>query len=491
MATTTNDSVNSPRLESLIHQQFSESSSEEEEEVATELSLNWGKDREGLSFFIDLPQRIFAYLFYLITFSFLTGVVSKKSRKTYIILNVCKVICQMISFALMVGIVSLRTGLLIVYTLNRNCECGMMCNQTSSAESTEVYVYLWEVGYDVISLSSLIYLFYYSHTSRNGTNPHKLIMSTRKNRTSVWRSQNSEHVRTGISIRGSTKFKTSVSPKSVFVMVWQFVLTLLIVLSLAAEGNSITCEINRLKDVYVKSGTQECLIYEIYEVLRAINALQRYLSPVIVCLLCVVACTKLETDIKLHSVSTFTNLIVSQSTTSIKEGYFDIVGRVNEYCDRFRAIISLNILCSVLGMGSIVLVRLFYGKGDLLRELWGLEAFVLLKLYATYFILTSCTWLAIDRISICTDLLSRFPDELMGFVMSKKNNVVELVNQDELNIIAISAKGTQGSLYSSQFLTLLRYSLILGLVALLIIAFEGSIEYKVPRESHWCLKTNH
>ena len=465
----TREVASNPRLESLLQSNHSNSNSEEEED----LSLKWGNNREGLSFVIDLPQRMFAYLFYLITFSFISSVVSKKSRKTYIICIVCEVICQIISLALMVVTVVLRTSFLIVPTFFNNT-CRLFSNQASSTESTEVYVYLWEVGYDIISLSSLIYLFYYSHTSRNGITPHRLIMSTRKNRTSVWKSQNSEFVRN--SVRNSIKFKPTASCRSAFTMLWQCVLTILLVLTLAAEGNSIQCEIER---------HWPDSVCRIYEVIRAINSPQRYLSPVIVCLLCRVAYTKLETDFKLNSVSTFTNLIISPNTAWIKERYFEIVSTVNEYCDKFRAIIALNIMCSLLGMGSIIIVRLFFEEGNLQKELWQLEAHVLLKLYATYFILISCTWLVIDGISGFTDLFSRFPDELMGFILSQK---LDLVNQTELNIIAISAKGTQGYLYTSQFLATLRYTLIIGLVALIVIALEGSIVYRVSKDIQWCIK---
>ena len=465
----TDDIARSPRLESLIPGRLSNSNSSEEaeeEEGGIDMQLDWGNKREGLSFVTDLPQRMFAYLFFLITFSFISSAVSGKHRKAYVICILCKVVCQMISFALMAGTLLLRTGLVIEYILNNeNCK-SLICNQSNCNEHARIYLYSWEVGYDITALSSLVYLFYYSHTLKNGLSPHKLVMSTRNNRTSVWRSQNYELVR-------NSRLISTVSCRGASLAIWQCALILLLLLTLAADWNSVRCQLIR----YFEQTLQNCRVYTVYEVAKAINAPQRYLSPVIVCLLCRVACTKLETDIKLNSVTTLRNLSISPSTAWIKESYFDIVGRAREYCDKYRAIIALNVLYSLLGMGSIIIVHLFT-KEDLIKELWQLEAGALLKTYVTYFILISCTWIAIDGVSGFTGLLSRFPDQLIGFITAKKNNVVDVVNQAELNIIAISAKGTQDFLYPSHFLTTLRYTLIIGLVALIFIAFEGSIVYR-------------
>ena len=471
MATYVDNTVASPKLESLLsrRQNFNSSSEDSENggEITTEDEMT--QKREGFSFATDFPMRVFVYLFYVITFSWITALISPTNRAVYYLWYICRGICQTLSILLMMVVMVLRTYIEMrhYFKSDSSVNCSfLIINQLTSNDSQDYVlnrVYLWDVSYDLTALACLVYLVFYSYTTADDLSPHKIIVNTRKVRSSITRFKNYQFLRSSTRKRRMKECNTNTT--DILIAFWQCILMLIV--------TTITMTVFYF--YIVKVWNKECekdYFCCISKILVAINSPQRYLSPVILCLLNRAVSVNLQTDIHLYSVQTFTNVITSPEAGWIKERYFEIISRINRYSDKFRTVIALNTFSALLGVSSLLIAHLFTAE-DHLTQVWKSGAISMTIIYLTYFVLLSCTWMSVDGTAGYRRLIRRYSDDLTVSLYKNKNNRVDEDNRNELNVIAISANESQ----RSNFLIGLRFVILSGLIAIAVLTFLGIAGY--------------
>ena len=471
MAKQVDSIVASPGLESLLSGRHPLDSSLEDSEDGGEVTTEdemVGK-REGFSFATDFPMRVFVYLFYVITFSWITALISPTNTVMYYLCCICRGICLTLSILLMMAVMVLRTYFVILNSKLVSVNCSfLITNQLTSKDSQEymlLRVYLWDISYDLTSLACLVYLVLYSCTTADDLTPHKIIMNTRKIRSSITRLQNFQFIRSDIRKRRKRECNPTSKILDIFIALWQCILMLIVT----------TLTITVFYFYMGKVWNNECeKNYRccIAKILVVINSPQRYLSPVILCLLNRTVSVNLQTDINLNSVQTFTNLTTSPEAGWIKERYFEIISRINRYSDKFGAVIALITFSALLGMSSLLIGHLFTAE-DHLTQVWKSGAISMTIIHLTYFMLISCTWMSVDGIAGYRRLIRRYSNDLMVLLYTNKDNLLDEANRNELNVIAISANESQ----RSNFLMGLRFVLLSGLIGIVVLEFIGIVGY--------------
>ena len=470
MATYVDSIVASPRLESLLSRGHFDSSWEDSEdggEVTTEDEMI--EKRKGCNFATDFPMRMLVYLFYVITFSWITALTSPANPVVYYSCCVCRGICQTLSILLMMVVMVLRTYIEMGHYFEPdsvNCSF-LITNQLTSNDSEDhilLRVYLWDISYDFTGLACLVYLVFYSYTTAD-ISPHNIIINTRKIRSSIAKFENYQFLRGSLRKRRNRECnKTKIT--ELLIALWQCILILIV-----TTLTTTTVFYFYMGKVWNKDCEKDhfCCISKI---LAVINSPQRYLSPVILCLLNRTVSVNLQTAIILNSVQTFTNLTTSPQAGWIKERYFEILSRINRYSDKFRTVIALNTISALLGMSSLLIAHLFTAEGHL-TQVWKSGAISMSIVYLTYFVLISCVWMSVDGTAGYRRLIRRYSDDLMVLLHTNKNNLINEGNQHELNIIAISANESQ----RYHFLIALRFVLLSGIIGIVVLALIGIVGY--------------
>ena len=453
------DASPKPELESLItdRERTMEAEVQDEDVVQTPDITN---DSEGLTCITDTPMRICAYFHYVLTFSWLDWC-KEGSWNLYFF---CKVICQVVSFLIMLLALTSEIVLLVVLLTTGQVDKSALINS-----------FLLEVGYNIAAITSLGFLICYSYSSKKDFRPHKLIVQTRINRKYVRRIYSSQIVRNSMresEVDYKINSRTDITCNSVFMALWQIGVGVLLAVLILFVYHSSGCSVSffgmqnvieaketnigmnctSFKTTVCREGNYSALCIA-NEILIAVNAIQRFISPVIVCNVSIVACKKIESEIKLNSTNTYTNLLITPNTADIKRRYFKIVRQISFYSEKFRTIIIVNTVCSLLGVAVVVIVR---------ENI----SYYVLKVYVSYFVLLSCAWMALHGIKRNTEMFRRYPDEVFGFI-ANRNVLLDVKTQAELNIVANSANGNQGSYFGSGVLSALTYSLLAGMAVIL------------------------